>query len=167
MATNDVPGGRGTLARYTAVQKAALAVGAVFLLVGILGFIPGITTDYDMLSWAGHESGAKLLGIFEVSVLHNLVHLAFGVAGVLMARTFNAARSYLIGGGVIYLVLWLYGLVIDRSSQANFVPVNNADNWLHFVLGVTMIALGVLLGRRAVHRDTVGEPTAGVPRTTP
>lgn len=146
---------------YTAVQKAALAVGAVFLLVGILGFIPGITTNYDMLAMAGHHSEAQLLGIFNVSVLHNIVHLLFGVAGLLMARAVNTARIYLIGGGVIYAVLWLYGLVIDQQSQANFVPINTADNWLHFVLAVAMIALGVLLTRRVA---SATDTTA--PRTT-
>jgi hypothetical protein len=135
-------------ARYgTALQKAALAVGAVFLLVGILGFIPGITTGYDTMTMAGHHSEALLLGVFNVSILHNIVHLAFGVAGLLMARTFAGARTYLIGGGVIYLVLFVYGLVIDRQSSANFVPVNSADNWLHLALAIGMIALGVLLSR--------------------
>ena len=129
------------------VQLAALAVGAVFLLVGILGFIPGITTDYDTMSFASHHSQAKLLGIFNVSILHNLVHVAFGVAGIVLARAAATAKSYLIVGGVIYLALWLYGLVIDKDSAANFVPVNSADDWLHFVLGVGMVALGVLLGR--------------------
>ncbi|ETD34098.1 DUF4383 domain-containing protein [Williamsia sp. D3] len=129
------------------VQLAALAVGAVFLLVGILGFIPGITTDYDTMSFASHHSDAKLLGIFNVSILHNLVHVAFGVAGIVLARAAATAKSYLIVGGVIYLALWLYGLVIDKDSAANFVPVNSADDWLHFVLGVGMVALGVLLGR--------------------
>jgi len=131
----------------TPVQKAALAVGVVFLLVGILGFIPGITTNYDQLTFAGHHSNAALLGIFNVSVLHNLVHLAFGIAGIALARTFNTARSYLIGGGVIYLALFIYGLVIDHDSAANFVPVNNADNWLHLGLAIAMIALGAALGR--------------------
>ncbi|ANZ24989.1 MULTISPECIES: DUF4383 domain-containing protein [Rhodococcus] len=139
----------------TPVQTAALAVGVVFLLVGILGFVPGITTNYDTMTFAGHESGALLLGIFEVSILHNIVHLLFGVAGVAMARTVGAARSYLIGGGIIYLVLWLYGLVIDKDSSANFVPVNSADDWLHFVLGAAMIALGFLLTRRTTTHRTV------------
>ncbi|MEU4887969.1 MULTISPECIES: DUF4383 domain-containing protein [Streptomyces] len=130
------------------VRTAARAVGAVFLLVGILGFIPGITTDYDSLSFAGHDSGAELFGIFQVSVLHNLVHLAFGVAGLAMARTASLARAYLVGGGAVYLVLWLYGLVIDKNSDANFVPLNSADDWLHFFLGIGMIGLGILLGRR-------------------
>jgi hypothetical protein len=125
-----------------------MVVGAVFLAVGILGFIPGITTDYDAMEFAGHDSGAQLLGVFEVSVLHNIVHLLFGVAGLAMARQIRTAQWYLIGGGVIYLVLWLYGLLIDKESAANFVPVNSADDWLHLILGVGMVALGFLTVRR-------------------
>ena len=127
-------------------------VGAAFGLVGILGFIPGITTEYDSLEFAGNDSGAKLLGIFEVSWLHNIVHLLYGIVGLAMARTATAARTYLLVGGAIYLVLWVYGLIIDTDSDANFVPLNNADDWLHFGLGVGMIALGLLLHR---HRDEV------------
>jgi hypothetical protein len=131
------------------LQKTAVAVGVVFLAVGILGFIPGITTDYGSMQFAGHDSGAMLLGIFQVSILHNIVHLLFGVAGLALARTFAGARTFLIGGGAIYLVLWIYGLIIDKESGANFVPLNTADDWLHFVLGVGMVALGVILGRSA------------------
>ncbi|ONI84929.1 hypothetical protein ALI22I_31180 [Saccharothrix sp. ALI-22-I] len=137
----------GTATTRTPVQLAATAVGAVFLVVGIAGFIPGLTTDYDMLEFAGHESRAMLLGVFAVSMLHNIVHLAFGVVGLALARTARGAYFFLIGGGVVYLVLWLYGLVIDHESGANFVPVNTADNWLHLVLGLGMLALGFALGR--------------------
>jgi hypothetical protein len=131
------------------VEKAAALVGAVFLLVGILGFVPGITTSYSDLQFAGHHSDAALLGIFNVSVLHNVVHLLFGVAGLAMARSWSGSRAYLLGGGAVYVVLWLYGLVIDKESAANFVPVNSADDWLHLALGLGMIALGVVLGRGA------------------
>jgi hypothetical protein len=130
------------------VNRLALAVGAVFLLVGIAGFIPGITTNYDTLNFAGHHSGAKLLGVFQVSILHNIVHLLFGIAGIALARRADTARLYLIGGGAVYLVLWLYGLVTSDTSTANFVPVNSADDWLHFVLGIGMIGLGLLATRR-------------------
>ncbi|MFI8193634.1 DUF4383 domain-containing protein [Streptomyces sp. NPDC085946] len=143
---------RATRSARTPVQQAALLVGLVFLLVGILGFIPGITTDYDTMKFASHESGAELLGIFQISVLHNLVHLAFGVAGVALSRTASGARSYLLVGGAIYLVLWLYGLLVGHTSDANFVPLNTADDWLHFVLGIGMIALGALLTRRPAAR---------------
>ncbi|CAN3129971.1 DUF4383 domain-containing protein [Mycobacterium sp. smrl_JER01] len=141
----------------TPVQLAALIVGAVFLVVGVAGFIPGITTNYGELTFAGHHSGAMLLGIFAVSVLHNIVHLLFGVAGIALARTFSAARMYLIAGGAIYALLWVYGMVIDHDSSANFIPVNTADDWLHFGLAVGMIGLGVVLGRTGAR--------AGVPTT--
>lgn len=130
------------------LQTMALVVGAVFLLVGVLGFIPGITSNYGQMEFAGHESQAKLLGIFQVSVLHNIVHLLFGIAGIAMSRRVDSAFAYLVGGGAIYLVLWLYGLLIDQNHDANFVPVNNADDWLHFFLGAGMIALG-FIGRSA------------------
>jgi 4-hydroxybenzoate polyprenyltransferase len=120
----------------------AAAVAAVFLVVGVLGFVPGVTSDYDQLSLAGHESSAELLGIFQVSVLHNVVHLLFGVAGLALARTYRGAVGYLLGGGVVYLVLWVYGLLVDHHSSANFVPVNSADNWLHLGLGLVMVGLG-------------------------
>ena len=139
--------GRNAAHPRSLLRTAALLVGATFLLVGLLGFIPGITTDYGDMSAAGHESMAKLLGVFQVSILHNLVHILFGIAGIVMSRTNENSRLYLIGGGVIYLVLWLYGLVIDKTSDANFVPVNTADDWLHFFLGVGMIGLGVALSR--------------------
>jgi hypothetical protein len=134
------------------VQLAALVVGATFLLVAVLGFVPGITTDYSELSFAGHESEAKLVGLFQVSVLHNVVHGLFGLAGIAFARTISGARAFLIGGGGIYLVLTAYGALIDLDSAANFVPVNVADNLLHLGLGLGMITLGVVLGKDAARR---------------
>ena len=130
-----------------AVRNAAKAVGAVFLLVGILGFVPGITQHIYPLSFAGHGGNDTLIGLFKVSVLHNVVHLLFGVAGLAMARTTRSATTYLVGGGIIYLVLAIYGAVIDTGSAVNFVPVNTADNWLHLVLGIGMVALGLIGGR--------------------
>ena len=131
----------------TPVQSLAVLVGAAFLLVGVLGFIPGITTNYSDMAFAGEDSGAKLLGIFQVSVLHNIVHVLLGIAGLGLARTWEGARTYLIGGGVLYLALWLLGLV----GGGDWIPVNSADNWLHFVVGLGMVALGFVTTReRAV-----------------
>lgn len=137
--------------RYDAspVQAAAAVVALAFGVVGVAGFIPGLTTHYDDLGFAGHDSGAMLLGLFQVSVLHNLVHLGFAVAGFLMARTATGARSYLIGGGALYLVVFLYGLVVGLHDKANFLPVNDADDVLHVVLGAGMVLLGLLLNRPA------------------
>jgi len=119
------------------------------LAVGVLGFVPGLTTNYRAMSFASHHSEALLLGLFQVSILHNIVHLLFGVAGVVMARSTAGSRNYLVAGGIMYLALFLYGLIIPMSSGANFVPVNSADNFLHLVLGIGMIGLGVALSRRA------------------
>lgn len=127
-------------------QWAALIVGATFLLVGILGFIPGITTNYDNLGFID-QNGAKLLGIFEVNALHNIVHLAFGVFGLALASRHDTSRMYLAVGGVVYLVVWVYGALVDLASSANFIALNTADNWLHFLLGAGMLALGALLWR--------------------
>jgi Domain of unknown function (DUF4383) len=127
----------------SAVQSVAMLFGVVFLLVGILGFIPGITTDYGDLKFAGEDSTAELLGIFKVSILHNIVHLLFGIAGLALARTFEGARTYMIGGGIIYLALWILGLV----GGADWIPSNDADHWLHFALGIVMIGLGYLTSR--------------------
>ena len=114
MSSSDAARSRTT----TPLQTAAAAVGAIFLLVGIAGFIPGVTTNYDDMMFAGHESGAELLGVFNVSILHNLVHLAFGIAGLALARSWATARNFLVVGGVVYLGLWVYGLVVHgRDDQ--------------------------------------------------
>lgn len=130
----------------SSIQKVALVVGIVFLLVGIAGFVPGLTTGE--LGGAGHASMGMLLGIFQVSVLHNVVHLLFGVVGLLAASRASGSRMYLVLGGVVYFVLWVYGLfTAGTMSGANFVPLNWADNWLHLVLAIGMVALGVVFPR--------------------
>jgi hypothetical protein len=131
------------MSNRTPIQSLALLVGTVFLLVGILGFVPGITTHYGDMSFAGHGSDAKLLGIFQVSILHNIVHLLFGVVGIALAKAPDTARQFLIGGGVVYLALWVLGIV----GGGDWIPVNTADNWLHFGLGVGMVGLGFVAGR--------------------
>lgn len=139
----------GKSLRRTNAQKASWYFGFVFLLIGVLGFVPGITGNYEALYFSGHTSEAVLLGVFQVSILHNIVHLLFGFLGLLMARTHSAARIYLIGGGIVYLLLFIFGLVVPHDSAGNFVPLNTADNWLHLILGVVMVGLGLLFGTRS------------------
>ena len=130
----------------TLVQNVARLVGIVFLLVGIAGFIPGVTTNlYEGLEFAGNDGTAELLGIFQVSVLHNIVHGLFGLAGLALAATPSGARTYLIGGGAIYLALFVIGVI----GGGDWIPVNDADNWLHLLLGAGMIGLGVLTTRES------------------
>jgi len=90
-------------------------------LAGIGGFIPGITTDYDELELAGPESGAKLVGLFEVSVLHNIVRLLFAV-GLVAAARYSWSRLYLLGGGVAYLGVALYGIWSTTKATPTSCP---------------------------------------------
>lgn len=144
--------------KLVAAQGAAVMVATVFLIVGVAGFTPGLTSRLERLQWYGHHlsgSGAQLIGTFEVSVAHNLLHLGFGVAGLLLARTFRRARLYLLGGGLIYLSLWLYGLL--SAHPRNLLPLNGADNWLHFGIGLVMVVLGLTLAASRVPTGAEGE----------
>ena len=141
------------MSERSTLQTAALAAGIVFLLVGILGFIPGITEDAPG-SFAGEDSEGSIFGVFQTSVLHNLVHAAFGVLGIILARTWEGANLYLLGGGIVYLALFLVGLL----GIMDWLPADDTDDWLHLVLAVGLLALwAATRGRRAdraVNRDT-------------
>ncbi|MBA3348032.1 MAG: DUF4383 domain-containing protein [Actinobacteria bacterium] len=119
----------------TLAQKLAFLFGVTFLLAGIAGFIPGITTNlYDGLEFAGDDGNAELLGLFKVSVLHNIVHALFAI-GILMAATHRGALKYLLYSGILYIVLFVMGIV----DLGDWVPIDNTDNYLHIGL-----ALGLL-----------------------
>ncbi|KTR03644.1 DUF4383 domain-containing protein [Curtobacterium sp. 1P10AnD] len=146
MTAHTSPARTGFAATLT--QKVALLFGVVFLLVGIAGFIPGLTMDMGSMSMAGHGSMALLVGVFQVSVLHNIVHLLFGVVGVIAARSHVGSRNYLVIGGIVYFVVFIYGLfTAGMATGANFVPLNSADNVLHLILAVAMVVLGLVVPR--------------------
>jgi len=128
-------------------QVAALVVGAVYTVAGIAGFF---VTGFD--DFAGH-TGETLLG-FEVNPLHNLVHLAIGVAGLAMAASLALARTYGWLLAVGYGAALLYGLFAVGESW-DFLSLNAADNWLHAVSALVglLIALGPV-------RAAVGGPSA-------
>lgn len=131
--------------KYMAVQGAAMIVAAALVVIGVLGFIPGATSDFDQFTWAGQQSGAHLFGTFAVSALLNTIHVVIGIGGFFLARTYSGARAYLLGGGAVYLGLWLYGLFVERGSNAHVLPLNQADNWLHMGLGAVMVLLAITL----------------------
>jgi hypothetical protein len=129
--------------KLIAPESLAGLFGMAFVAVGVAGFVPGVVDHYEQLRWCGNGSGAQLLGVFQVSILLNLLHLGFGTLGLLMARSTATARTYLSGGGAAYLALGVYGLLIDRTGGANIFPVDRADDWLHLGLGVAMLYAGL------------------------
>jgi hypothetical protein len=137
----------------TLAQNLALVFGVVFLAAGVLGFIPGITTNLRDIKFAGHDSPSELVGLFQVSILHNNVHLLLGIAGIALSRTPANALAYLLWSGAINVVLFVYGLVVGGSDDANFVPVNNADGVLHLILAVGLLGAW-FVSRRAPEMGT-------------
>lgn len=133
-------------AERTPVQIAAVVVGATILLVGILGFTPGITSHFGDLKFAGEKPSARLFGVFQISGLHNLANMLAGLVGLALARTWTGARTYLFGAGVFYLAFSLIGFV----NHSSWIPSNNADDWLYLTLGVVLIAIGVATTRRSI-----------------
>ena len=131
--------------KYMAVQGAAMIVAVVLIVIGALGFIPGVTSNLEQLSWIGQHSGARLFGTFAVCAALNIVHLVIGAAGFFFARTYAGARAYLLVAGALYLALWLYGVFVDFGSDAHVIPLNGATNWLHLGLGAVLALLAVTL----------------------
>jgi hypothetical protein len=142
------PDVRGDLRGRTPVQLLAGIVGAALLLLGVAGFIPGLTTHYGELRFVGRRSHAGLLGLFRVSVLHNLVHVVLG-CGALLARTARGARVFLRAGGIACLTLWLAGVI----GVLDGLPVNAADNWLHLLFGLALFLVLALTSREDLGDD--------------
>jgi Domain of unknown function (DUF4383) len=135
-------GGSGTIAGRSVNGLVALVFGAVFVVVGLSGFLVS----------GGHPavgtSGGALLGLFQVNVLHNLVHLAIGAIMIAAAlRGDRAARLANRGVGVLYLVLFVAGLFLV-GTPLNLVALNGGDNILHLVLGVALAGIGFGADRR-------------------
>ena len=116
----------------TTVQRVAQIFGIVFLLLGIAGMIPGMGS-YTM-------QDAAMLGMFPVNVLHNVVHLLFGVWGLMAAKTFAGSKSYAQIAGVIYLVLAAAGFMWPDGFGLVHLGGNNM--YLHAVLGLVLAAVG-------------------------
>lgn len=114
----------------------ALAIGAVFTLAGLAGFL---LTGFD--GWTEH-TGESLLG-FEVNPLHNLVHLVIGLAGLALSRTLAGARTFGWLLAVGYGAALVYGLFAVGNEDIDFLAINPADNVLHAVSAVAGLAIAL------------------------
>jgi len=114
------------------LKKLAMLFGIVFVLVGLLGFVPGVTTDSGLL-----------LGIFQVSPLHNTIHLLSGIAALLAVggKSEDYAQLYFRVFGVVYALVAIDGFV-QGTTVLGLFDINMADNWLHTVLAVAILGIG-------------------------
>jgi hypothetical protein len=126
-------------------QLLALAIGAVYTLVGILGFLVTGLEDFAA------ETDKTLLG-FELNPLHNLVHLVIGLAGLALWRRLDSARLYgwLLAAG--YGATFVYGLLAVGNRDINFLSINDADNGLHLVSAIAGLAIALWPAQRTARR---------------
>jgi Domain of unknown function (DUF4383) len=136
----------------------ALIFGIIFLIVGAGGFIPGL----NMMDHSGHPNDAEVtlrsffgyeLGLFPVNLLHNIVHLLFGVWGLLAYKSLSAAKNYARSVAIIYAVLMVMGLIPGLNTMFGLVPLYGNDVWLHALLAGVAAYFGF------VHRDRVTDTT--------
>jgi hypothetical protein len=144
------------------VRYFALVYGIVFLLVGIAGFVPGLVTPPQAGPDLTVATGfGRLFDLFPVNVLHNLVHLAFGVWGLAAYRTFSAARLYARSVAVIYAVLAVMGLIPMLNTTFGLIPLYGHDVWLHILLA----AIAAYFGWAPVRSEELATPATTTGRT--
>jgi uncharacterized protein DUF4383 len=117
------------------VRRVAMVFGIVFLLVGILGLV-----STGGMSMAADPTPAMVLGLFPVNLLHSIVHILFGVWGLVAARSFAGAKMYAQVVGVLYLVLAICGFFIPTTF--GLMPIGGNDIWLHAVIGLVLAGVG-------------------------
>lgn len=136
----------------------ALVYGILFLLVGIAGFIPGLVTplgaDPTLTITAG---SGHLFGLFPVNILHNLVHIAFGVGGLVGYRNFPSARLYAQVVAIAYAVLTVMGLIPGLKTIFGLVPLYGHDVWLHALLAIIAAYFG-FVARPEERAAAIGKP---------
>jgi Domain of unknown function (DUF4383) len=120
----------------TTLQKLAGVFGVIFILVAVLGFIsPG------GLVMAMDPTTGMVLGVFPVNLLHNIVHLLFGIWGLVASRAWSGSKTFFTAGGIIYVILTCLGFLAPMGF--GLVPLGGADIWLHGVLAIAMLGIGL------------------------
>ena len=135
----------------------ALVWGILFLMIAASGLIPGMLQPPEagdphisMDSMYG-----RALGLFPVNILHNLVHVLFGVWGIIAYRSWDSARSYARVTAVVYALFVVMGLVPGLNTTIGLVPLFSHDVWLHAILAAGAAYFGFM------HRDTGADARRG------
>jgi hypothetical protein len=116
-----------------ATRYFALAAGIAYVLVGLLGFVPGAiqSPPADAPGLTADSGYGYLLGLFPINLLHNLVHLAVGIAGLAAYRSRGGARAFARGLAIFYGRLAVMGLVPGLDTTLGLIPIFGHDIWLH------------------------------------
>lgn len=130
----------------TALRRFALLFGIVFLVIGIGGFIPGLTQPHEHPDVMVKQGLGLVLGLFPVNILHNAAHLLFGVWGLLASRSDGAARGYGKAVAIAYALLTVMGLIgtMRLHTAFGFVPLYGHDIWLHALLAGVAFYFGFM-----------------------
>lgn len=120
----------------------ALIIGIVYLLVGILGFVPALLGPPGGPPLAVEAGYGRLFGLFPVNLIHNLVHIAAGIWGIAAWRTFTNARAFARGFAVIFLVLGVFGFIPGLATLFGLTPLFGHDVWLHLLSGAVAAYFG-------------------------
>lgn len=121
----------------------AMVLGAIYIVVGILGFVrPLLTSPAGAPPLQLDQGYGYLFGLFPVNILHNLVHLGIGVWGVLAARTMPAARTYAASVAIIFGVLTVMGFIPRLNTVFGFIPLFGHDIWLHALTAIVAAYFG-------------------------
>lgn len=122
----------------TLAQVYVMALGAVLVLVGIIGFL--VEPSFGV----GDSAERGTLILFDINGWHNVVHLLSGIIGLAMVGTAAKARLFAIGYGVVYVLVTILGFAVgDGGLLLSIIPINTADNLLHLAIAVTGIAVGL------------------------
>ena len=137
------------------IRTFALLYGIVFLLVGIAGFVPGLVTAHPgMPPLVVDEGAGALFGLFPVNILHNIVHIAFGVWGLAVYRNAGAATTYARSVAIIYALFTIMGLLPALNTTFGLVPLHGNDVWLHAVLAAGAAYFGFVRPREVASHTT-------------
>lgn len=124
------------------IQTFARIYGIVFLVIGVLGFVPGVTQPHDHPDLAVKAASGLELGLFPVNALHNLVHILFGAWGLFAARGVATARTYARVVAIVYALLTILGLIPATYTTFGLVPIYGHDVWLHALLAAVAAYFG-------------------------
>jgi len=123
-------------------QRISFWFGCMYILGGILGFVPGFTVDH------------KLMGLFIVNTTHNLAHMSIGLVAICASVRNNTARFYLRAIGLFYITVAAIGF--RTNIDYLLMPIKTPDNLIHLIVGLVTAYFGFIFKPRAIqHNNTV------------